>query len=60
MEIRVSIKFSLIHEVLIIMLHILNKNLNAFKSGSFCFGLLYLSLNLFDQSFMGIEILNSL
>ena len=42
------------------MLHILNKNLNAFKSGSFSFGLLYLSLNLFDQSFMGIEILNSL
>ena len=57
MKIRVSIKFSLIHVVLIIrvqkntwsktlynyLLHILNKNLNAFKSGSFCFGLLYLS-----------------
>ena len=55
MEIRVSIKFSWIHVVLIIrvqkntwsktlyyLLHILNKNLNAFKSG-FCFGLLYLS-----------------
>ena len=55
-EIRVSIKFSLIYVVLIIrvqkntwsktlyyLLHILNKNLNAFKSGSFCFGLLYLS-----------------
>ena len=56
MEIRVSIKFSLIHVVLVIrvqkntwsktlnyLLCILNKNLNAFKSGSFCFGLLYLS-----------------
>ena len=56
MEIRVSIKFSLIHVVLVIrvqkntwsktlnyLLLILNKNLNAFKSGSFCFGLLYLS-----------------
>ena len=56
MEIRVSIKFSLTHVVLVIrvqkstwsktlnyLLLILNKNLNAFKSGSFCFGLLYLS-----------------
>ena len=56
MEIRVSTKFSLIYVVLIIrvqkntwsktlyyLLHILNKNLSAFKSGSFCFGLLYLS-----------------
>ena len=56
MEIRVSIKFSLIHVLLVIrvekntwsktlyyLLLILNKNLNAFKSGSFCFGLLYLS-----------------
>ena len=50
MEIRVSIKFSLIHAVLVIrvqnntwsktlyyLLLILNKILNAFKSGSFCF-----------------------
>ena len=56
MEIRVSIKFILINVVLVIrvqtntwsktlyyLLLILNKNLNAFKSGSFCFGLLYLS-----------------
>ena len=56
MEIRVSIKFSLIHVVLVIrvqkdtwsktlyhLLLILNKNVNAFKSGSFCIGLLYLS-----------------
>ena len=56
MEIRVSIKFSLMHVVLVIrvkrntwsktlyyMLLILNNNLNAFlKSGSFCLGLLYL------------------
>ena len=48
MEIRVSIKFSLVHVVLVIrvqkntwsktlnyLLCILNKNLNAFKSGSF-------------------------
>ena len=51
MAIRVSIKFSLIHVVLVIrvknlvkkyyLLLILNKNLNVFKSGSFCFGLLY-------------------
>ena len=56
MEIRVSIKFSLIHVVLVLrvqkntwsktlyyLLLILDKNLNAFKSGSFCFGPLYLS-----------------
>ena len=56
MEIRVSIKFSLIYVALVIrvqkntwsktlyyLLLILNKNLNAFKSRSFCFGLLYLS-----------------
>ena len=56
MKVRVSIKFSWIDVVLIIrvqkntwsktlyyLLHILNKNLSAFKSGSFCFGLLYLS-----------------
>ena len=56
MEIIVRIKFSLIHVVLVIrvqknfwsttlyyLLLILNRNLNAFKSGSFCFGLLYLS-----------------
>ena len=56
MEVRVSIKFSLIHVVLVLrvqkntwsktlyyLLLILDKNLNAFKSGSFCFGPLYLS-----------------
>ena len=56
MEIRVSIKFSLIHVVLAMRVQkntwsktlyyfslILNKNFNRFKSGSFCFGLLYLS-----------------
>ena len=56
MEIRVSTKFSLLHVVLAIrvqkntwsktlcyLLLTWNKNLNAFKSGSFCFGLLYLS-----------------
>ena len=56
MEIRVSAKFSLIHVVFVIwvfkntwsktlyyFLLIINKNLNAFKFGSFCFGLLYLS-----------------
>ena len=56
MKIRVSIKFRLIHVVLAIrvqkntwsktldyLLHILNKTLNAFKSGSFRSGLLYLS-----------------
>ena len=54
--IRVSIKFSLIHADLVIrvqkntwsktlyyLLLIFIKNLNAFKSGSFCFSLLYLS-----------------
>ena len=57
MEIRVSIKISLIHVFVVIsvqkntwsktlyyLLLILNKNLYAFKSGSFCFGLLYLSI----------------
>ena len=56
LEIRVSIKISLIHVVVVIrvqkntwsktlyyLLLILNKYLYAFKSGSFCFGLLYLS-----------------
>ena len=56
MEIRVSVKFTLGHVVLVISLQmntwsktlyylllILNKNLDAFKSGSFCFGLLHLS-----------------
>ena len=56
MEIKVSIKFSLIYVALVIrvqentwsktlyyLLLILNKNLNAFKSRSFYFGLLYLS-----------------
>ena len=55
-EIRVSIKISLIHVVVVIrvqkntwsktlyyLLLILNKNFYAFKSGSFCFGLLYRS-----------------
>ena len=55
-ELRVSIKISSIHVVVVIrvqkntwsktlyyLLLILNKNLYAFKSGSFCFGLLYLS-----------------
>ena len=55
MEIRVSITFTLIHVALVIrvqkntwskalyyLLLILNKNLNTFKSRSFCFGLLYL------------------
>ena len=55
MEIRVSITFTLIHVALVIrvqkntwsktlyyLLLILNKNLNAFKSRNFCFGLLYL------------------
>ena len=56
MEIRVSIKFSLMYVALVIrvqkntrsktlhyLLLILNKNHNAFKSRSFCFGMLYLS-----------------
>ena len=56
MEIRVSVKISLIHVVVVMrvqkntwsktlyyLLLILNKYLYAFKSGSFCFGLLYLS-----------------
>ena len=56
MEIRVSIKINLIHVVVVIrvekntwsktlyyLLLILNRSLYAFKSGSFCFGLLYLS-----------------
>ena len=56
MEIRVSIKFSLIPVVSVIrvqkntwsktLYHLFayfKKNVNAFNSGSFCFGLLYLS-----------------
>ena len=59
MEIRVSIKISLIYVVVVIRLQentwsktlyylllILNKNLYALKSGSFCFGLLYLSTSI--------------
>ena len=56
MEIRVSMKINLIHVVVVIRVEkntwsktlyylflILNRNLYASKSGSFCFGLLYLS-----------------
>ena len=56
MEIKVSKKLGLLHVALVIrvqkntwsntlhyLLLILNKNLNAFKSRSFCFGLLYMS-----------------
>ena len=61
MKIRVSIKISLILVVVVIrvqkntwsktlyyLLLILNKNLYAFKSGSFCFGLLYLSKSIWQ------------
>ena len=61
MEIRVSTKFSLLHVVLAIrvqkntwsktlcyLLLTWNKNLNAFKSGSFCFGLLYFSKSIWQ------------
>ena len=56
MEIKVSKKLRLLHVALVIrvqknmwsktlyyLLLILNKNLGAFKSRSFCFGLLYMS-----------------
>ena len=58
MEIKVRKKLSLIHVALVIrvqkntlsktlyyLLLILNKNLNAFKSRSFCFGLLYTAIS---------------
>ena len=53
MEIRVSIKYVVLvirvqkntwsKTLYHLFLFILNKNVNEFKSGSFCFGLLYLS-----------------